>query len=342
MERSISNNTGKPIVALLSSPLETIHEKSRHLAQSDPQLEGALRDAGLEPFWLEWGSDKSLAKAKQSSAILIRSTWNYSDTVELKDSFLEWLRKVVSKPNTSEGGGGANVCPVLLNSLGLVEWNSDKQYLLELQSKGVNIVPTVVVKMNENEEMNIPSFEALAEEWKCKYIIIKPVVGAGARGVQKYELKELVENESKLSEVIASLREQLAGEGTLLIQPFLTSVVEHGEVSVMCMGGEVSYAVLKRPHVGDFIVQVDWGISATEFELTEELHALAKSVLAALPELPTYARLDFLKSNVDENAATTTSSSLLSEAELIEPHLFLEHFPRGAAALAAAVASKIQ
>jgi hypothetical protein len=60
-------------------------------------------------------------------AVVIRSTWDYY----LKaDQFERWLRSFAASG------------PRLWNLLGLVLWNTNKRYLLDLAERGVNAVPT--------------------------------------------------------------------------------------------------------------------------------------------------------------------------------------------------------
>ena len=56
-------------------------------------------------------------------AVVVRSTWDYSDR---RDAFLDWC----ARPRQ------------LLNSLPVIEWNTDKRYLRELAAAGIPVVPT--------------------------------------------------------------------------------------------------------------------------------------------------------------------------------------------------------
>ena len=62
-------------------------------------------------------------------AVILRSTWNYTDHLDL---FLAWAERVHSVTR-------------LVNPLSVIRWNTDKRYLAELERAGFAVVPTVYV-----------------------------------------------------------------------------------------------------------------------------------------------------------------------------------------------------
>ena len=198
----------KPRVALLTSPSGALLTELVAQARDEPELEAALRDAGLEPFWLPWGEGddgdpaRVLRVAREASALLIRSTWCYADSSRRKDEFIAWLRAATTG---GAGDGAAEARPTLLNPLRVVEWNSCKAYLVELAAAGVPTVPTLLIGRGRGAEAGgqrcsggVPAtapatgqdlvpvalgrLRELAGAWATAELVVKPVVGASARG----------------------------------------------------------------------------------------------------------------------------------------------------------------
>src|SRR5437879_2357933 len=90
-------------------------------------LASALTEAGLHIDVANWRDPKTDWSAARLT--LLRSPWDYVDAV---DEFVEWVRRV-------------GAVSALWNPPELVEWNAHKSYLLDLQSRGAPIVPTVVL-----------------------------------------------------------------------------------------------------------------------------------------------------------------------------------------------------
>ena len=99
-----------------------------------------------------------------------------------------------------------------------------------------------------------------------------------------------------------------------LVQPYLPSLAESGEVSLIYFGGQFSHAIRKRPAAGDFRVQDMYGGTVHPHQPTAAELAVADAVLARTPAPTTYARIDLVEFD---------GAPALMEAELIEPELFL-------------------
>ena len=80
------------------------------------------------------------------------------------------------------------------------------------------------------------------------------------------------------------------------------------------------------PAPGDFRVHAEYGGSIERHAPTDAELAVATTVLAAVPDSATYARIDLV---------TTAAGPLLMEAELIDPELFLPQHPAAAQRFAA-------
>ena len=100
----------------------------------------------------------------------------------------------------------------------------------------------------------------------------------------------------------------------MLVQPFLDSVVEHGELALFLIDGELTHAALKRPAAGDFRVQPEWGGTAEAVAPDARDVQAMDALIDALGRPPLSARVDLV---YDEG------QPLLMELEAIEPRMFL-------------------
>jgi glutathione synthase/RimK-type ligase-like ATP-grasp enzyme len=331
MDAPVVEVVGK--VCLLTCPKEDMHECLWDLARNETCLHKALKEQGLDFFYGEWGSNEEQMQLIQKDAdvVLIRSTWDYSDNCATKDRFLVWLKRLTLESNA-----------ILLNPLDVVRWNSDKRYMLYLESKGVAIVPTKIVERGSV----LPDVFQLQKEWNhSDAIIVKPVVGASARGLSKH----ILTNDDKLEQAELAHKSMISvsnEDGGAIVQPFLSSIFQ-GETSVICVEGVPLLAVLKTPQNGDFRVQEEYGGVNTVIELTEQLLNCSEKVIRSFP-FPMnnilYARLDFV--GVPSSSSSSSSSDdieyLLIEAECIEPELFVNMYPPLAQALACAISSVVK
>lgn len=91
----------------------------------DAPLVAALRARGIEPVSCVW--DDAAIDWSRFDAVLIRTPWDYFQRFA---EFVPWLDRL----------------PVpTINTAAMIRWNADKRYLLELQARGVQIIPMKVV-----------------------------------------------------------------------------------------------------------------------------------------------------------------------------------------------------
>ena len=83
----------------------------------------------------------------------------------------------------------------------------------------------------------------------------------------------------------------------MLVQPFLRSVAEEGEYSILLFGGRFSHAIVKRPKAGDYRVQPHLGGTELPCAPPEGAIELAHAALAAAPAEAAYARVDMVRDN---------------------------------------------
>jgi glutathione synthase/RimK-type ligase-like ATP-grasp enzyme len=152
--------------------------------------------------------------------------------------------------------------------------------------------------------------EAAAESYGSTDLVIKPAVSAGADGAHRLRPSD-------------NLPAALAGRRAM-IQPFVASIADEGEYSLILFDGALSHSVIKRPRRGDFRVQPHLGGVTEPCAAPDGGEALAKAALAAAPAATSYARVDMIRGDDGQRQ--------IMELELVEPALFLDLAPAAGAA----------
>ncbi|MCF2515896.1 hypothetical protein LVY65_12600 [Sphingomonas sp. G124] len=199
--------------------------------------------------------------------------------------------------------------PKVLNPVPLLRWNSNKRYLAELGQKGIAVIPTRLVDALDEAALADARAEFGSE------LVIKPPVSASADGTYRLGPGDPLPASSH--------------QRTMLVQPFLRSVADEGEYSIMLFGGRFSHAIVKRPKAGDYRVQPHLGGTEQPCQPPTGAIELAQAALATAPAEAAYARVDMVR---DESGALA-----IIELELIEPSLWLQHAPDGGASFAETV-----
>lgn len=270
------------------------------LFADDQLLMAALRRRGIEAFPLVWSSPEA-ATAKPELCVL-RNTWDY---YHRPAEFLAWAEGMAQRSR-------------LLNPFPLVKWNAHKGYLLDLATRKVPTVPTLLAR--QGRPLPVLAL-AMAAAWTA--IVVKPAISAGAHRTLRFES----------ADPQAQLHlEALVQDGDALIQPYLPSVEAYGERSFLFIGGRYTHAVKRTQALteGVGIERLMERVEPTEAEM-----AVCEQVLAALPECvagvrPAYARIDL--------APDAEGRPLLMEVEAIEPRLFLQECPDAIEAFAEVLA----
>lgn len=270
------------------------------IALEEALLAQALRRLGLSVQRLAW--DDAQQDWSRVRAAVLRSTWDY---VARQQQFEDWLDQVARQT-------------LLVNRYDLLRWNIDKHYLRDLAEQNVAIVPTLFLERGQQVDL-----AALTQRFGWDDLIVKPAVGAGASGLLRVRPGE---HEAAQASLQQSLQQQ-----AMLLQPFMHSVAQQGEISLCVIGGQVTHAVRKTARPGDFRVQDDHGGSVQPYWAEPEEIRFAEQAVAACAVLPQYARVDLVRD--------PAGRLRLMELELIEPELFLRFNPQAASLLAAEIAT---
>ncbi len=264
----------------------------------DRLLTEALKAEGLKVARTNW--DNPNFDFSQTKAVLFRAIWDYFTRFP---EFDLWLKQVENQTQ-------------LINPSKTIHWNIDKHYLLDLEKSGVNIVPTLYIKADSQATLAYHF-----EQCKWQKAVVKPAISGSARHTYVITKENLHQHESIFSELIKV--------ESMLLQPFLDSVLQKGEVSHMVFAGKYSHSVLKKAKTGDFRVQDDFGGSLHHYTANTEERAYVEKVLSACHPLPIYARVDVLWDANNELA--------LAELEAIEPELWFRRSETAAPLLAKAI-----
>lgn len=268
------------------------------LTADDQHLARALTARGIDcvtPIW-----DDPREEWRGYDAIVIRSCWDYH---QRSGEFLAWLDQLEQH--------GARV----VNPIPLLRWNLQKSYLRDLAEAGVPVTPTAWIGRGDTT----PLAEVLRRhDWP--EAVVKPVISATAFGTWRVGREPSEEEEARYAAQVRHC--------DMMVQPYVRSIEATGELSFVFLGGRFSHAVRKRPRVGDFRVQSDFGGTVELAEPGDGLIQQAAAVVAAAPLSPLYARVD---------ACEVHSDLVLMELELIEPVLFFANEPRAPVRLADAL-----
>lgn len=199
----------------------------------------------------------------------------------------------------------------VLNSPQVVRWNARKTYLKDL---GASAIETVWADHADARAV-AQAFDML----DAAEVVVKPQVGAGS--VHTVRLKRNAWSEADLIE---------APPGPAMIQPYLRAIETEGERSLFWFGGVYSHAIRKVPQAGSWLANIPGKTSFVAESPPPAALEAAEAARARAPEDLLYVRIDLVLG--DDGAWRVI------EIEAIEPYLFLDFAPEGAARFVDAIA----
>ncbi len=243
--------------------------------------------------------DDATVDWSHAGIVVIRSTWDYNLRHE---AFLGWAESVARQAR-------------LYNPIALVRWNIHKSYLKDLAAHGVTVVPTRWLEAGSRTDIR----RLLADAgWETA--VVKPAIGLSTYGVRRVS-----GSHDDQAHVDALLLEH-----DVMLQPYVRSVEDYGERSLMFINGTYSHATRKTA----FQALLPAGEAGeTPAEATGAEIAVASKAIEALPAPALYARADLVHDD--------RGMPLVLEFELIEPTLFLGMHPRAAHRFADALAGLV-
>lgn len=271
------------------------------MAKPDPEthyLVAALAQLGVAADIVPWDAPVDWAAWP---LVVVRTPWDYFRRLP---EFLAWAERTRRLAR-------------FVNPYEVIDWNSHKQYLRGLAEAGIATVPTLWLDHGCGDARARLAARGWGE------VVVKPAVSIGAIGALRA---------AALDPACLEHLDRLVAEGDVMVQPFVASVAEAGEVSLVYFGGRFSHAIRKQPAPGDFRVQDMYGGTVHPHQPTAAELAVADAVLARTPAPTTYARIDLVEFD---------GAPALMEAELIEPELFLGATPEAATNFARVLAGMV-
>lgn len=224
---------------------------------------------------------------------VVRSTWDYT---ERRDQFVTWARAV----------------PRLVNSADVIEWNTDKRYLVDLVAAGLSVVPTTWIS-------SAVDIDRLPRGGRH---VLKPAIGAGSMDAAVFDLAAAAGRDAARRHV----KRLVAAGQTVMAQSYVAEIDEHGETGVILLFGAFSHGIHKGGMIGNDTVDGVERLYREErivgrMPSDDEL-ALASAAVDAVPaarETLVYARVDMVRG--------ADGRPMIMELELTEPSLFMVTTP---------------
>ncbi len=274
-----------------------------NILEEDRLLIEALRERGIAAQRVDWSRDD--VDWGGFAAVVLRTPWDYFDRFE---AFSRWLDGLASHPR-------------VINDLETLRWNGDKHYLADLEAAGLPIVPTVFVERGAGR-----SLADAADVLGTDALVFKPTVSGAAFETHRVRPGTVGEHAARFS--------ALTAERAMMVQPFMASVLERGEVTVVAMQGQPTHGLVKRAKAGDFRVQDDHGGTLHEHTPTQDELALTRAAMELRDVTPVYGRVDMVRDD--------DGTPRIMELELIEPELWLRLHPPAARAFADGIAAALE
>jgi hypothetical protein len=289
-------------------------------------------DAVLVPLLKKMGVDAEVAIWDDPSVdwnsfnlAVIRSAWDYA---RRRDEFVEWAKSV----------------PRLANPASVVEWNTDKHYLAELEDVGVPVVHTMWLEPEDT--LSGPRlhtrFPALGD------FVIKPAVSAGSLDSGRYTANSAYARGLALKHA----RRLLENGRSVMIQRYVSSVDSAGENSLVFIDNRFAYAahreaMLSGPDNPDALpTDPDEPYRAERMDAheasPEELELARTALNLAAKIIPGFGkeRDPLLYARVDVVAGEDGPEVL--ELELTEPSLYMGLARGGPELVARAIADRVK
>lgn len=284
-------------VALVTcAALPGLHSDDRYILHA---LRGRRIDA-VPVVWEDSYQDWAIPRL-----CVIRSVWDYAYRC---DEFLTWAERVADVSR-------------LFNPLHVLTWNAHKSYLCDLEARGIRVTPTQLLRRGGRVALDA---QMAKRGWEDA--VLKPAVGASGRHAMRVGPDTVARGQAHL--------DRLLPFEDMLLQPYLRTISEDGELSLVFIDGTFTHAVRKQVGQGEFRVHSDYGGTVVTAKPSQRELTAASRALEAVGERTLYARVD-LGRGEDGNP-------LVTELELIEPELFLRFSAEAVERLAEAVEQELQ
>ncbi len=202
----------------MSKPLVTLATAASmpNLYPDENGLLDALSDRGVDPRVRVWNDPN--VNWDDAGLVVVRSVVDYAQD---RDKFLAWARSLKR----------------ILNHTDVLEWNSDKHYLVQLANRGLPTIPTTWL----SAERGYTKHQVHSRFPASGDFVVKPAVSSGVRDIGRYSSSSIPARQAAMAQVM-----DLLAEGRdVMIQRYQESIETQGERSLMFFNGVISHAVDK-------------------------------------------------------------------------------------------------
>ncbi|WP_395054040.1 RimK family alpha-L-glutamate ligase [Flavobacterium sp.] len=248
----------------------------------DQQLIPALAKYNITATAVIW-DDKSIDWT-QYDYLVFRNTWDY---YEKQNQFNTWLNHIQALGIKT------------LNAIEIIQKNKHKFYLRDFENQGIKILPTIFIEKTNTLNLS----QIIPSHWEKA--VLKPAFSAGSYQTQLFEVSQI--------EQINQQYQSIAQEKELLLQQYMPQIVTEGETSFIFFNKQFSHSVNKKPAIGDFRIQVQFGGKYTLVHPNKDIINQAQKIVNTFPDKLLYARVDGIIIN---------NQLHLMEVECIEPDLY--------------------
>ncbi len=284
-----------------------------NLYPDEAGLLDALAERDVDPQIKVWNDPD--VDWQDAGVVVVRSVVDYAED---RDKFIDWAKQV----------------PRILNSADVLEWNSDKHYLQELEKRGLPTIPTTWVSAEKqyDKRQMYSRFPAFGD------FVVKPTVSSGVRDIGRYTSLQTDHIQSAIKHAM-----NLSEDGRdLMIQRYVEAVDVHGEISLVFMNGLLSHTVQKKAllHPAEVTDRTIVEAVVEARQATPEELAWGEQIRAAVHDY-VRSRLgrdeQFLFNRVDV-VPDGQGSFLVMEVALVDADLYLESTPDALGSFADAIA----
>lgn len=283
------------LAAVLNLALLTSDKYPDKDKPDDQLLITALKAYEITAQPIDWRSTD--VKWSDFDAALVYSTWDYYEDYP---RFLKVLKDIEDQDVK------------IYNSSSIIQWNSNKKYLQDLEALGLKPIESVYLSSSE-----LSKLPAILIEKGWDECVIKPQVSTDGHHTYRFNRSNLKD----LFKVLINFDDQF------VIQPFAEEIIKEGEWSFVFFNNEYVHCVLKTPKKGDFIVNKRTQIEPPDW-MIEEAKKIVKTI-----------NLSALKLRVD--VIRRGNELRIMEIEMIEPNLYLKYYPGSEKQLAKIISEKL-
>ncbi|MCC7159521.1 MAG: hypothetical protein IT281_08285, partial [Ignavibacteria bacterium] len=164
-----------------------------NILKDDRLLREALEKHGLRVIRTNW--DNPRFEWSETKFAIFRTPWDYFNRY---DEFSVWLNS-------------ASKVTKFINSIDVINTNIDKHYMLDIQSAGINIPPTIFIEPGDSRTLG-----EIVSGLKWKEFILKPAISGGAWHTYRIKLNDVPAHEEIFKELIK--------DKSMLVQEYQSSI----------------------------------------------------------------------------------------------------------------------